>query len=103
GLAIDRDDLGGSVGQRRDPGHEAKLEGAGVERGKDVAKMIVRGRTVLVGPKPPQQIDLSLAKSRDVGESLCPGKNRQKKQQQHFRQRIINLVGLEAIQATTEM
>ena len=81
GLAVDRDHLGRRVGQRRDPGHEASLEGAGVERGKDVAEVIVRGRAVLIGSKPPQQIDLSLAKSRDVSESLCPGKNRQKYQQ----------------------
>jgi hypothetical protein len=40
-LAIDRDDLGWRVRQRRDPGHEAKLEGAGVERGEDIAEMIM--------------------------------------------------------------
>ena len=71
-LAIDRDHLGGCVRQRRHPGHEAKLEGAGVKRGKDMAEMIVRGRAVYVGPKSPQQFDLPLAKSRDVGECLRP-------------------------------
>jgi hypothetical protein len=78
GLAIDRDDLGRRVGQRRDPGHEASLEGAGVERGKDIAEIIMGGRAVQIGPKPSQQFDLLLAKTRDVGERLGPRKNRQR-------------------------
>lgn len=41
GLAIDRNDLGRDVGQRRDPRHKAKLEGAGVERGQNIAAMIM--------------------------------------------------------------
>ena len=77
-LAIDRDDLGRRVRQRRDPGHEAKLEGAGVERGEDIAEMIMGGRTVHIGPKPPQEFDLALAKPRYVGERLRPRENRQK-------------------------
>jgi len=52
-LAIDRDDLGRRVRQRRNPGHKAKLEGASVERGEDIAEMIMRGRAVHIGPKPP--------------------------------------------------
>jgi hypothetical protein len=34
------------VRQRSDPGHEAKLEGTGLERGEDIAEMIMRGRAV---------------------------------------------------------
>jgi hypothetical protein len=71
-LGIDRDDLGWRVCQRRDPGHEAKLEGTGIERGEDIAEMIMGGRTVHIGPKPPQQFDLALAKPRYVGERLHP-------------------------------
>ncbi len=102
-LAIDRDHLGGGVGQRRHPGHEAKLEGAGVERGKDIAEMIMRGRAVHIGPKPPQQLDLPLAKSRDVGECLRPRKNRQKNQEQHFRERRIHFAGLTMIRQPAEI
>ena len=75
--SLNRDHLGGCVRQRRHPGHKAKLEGAGVKRGKDIAEMIVRA-CVYIGPKSPQQFDLPLAKSRDVGECLRPRKNRQK-------------------------
>ena len=102
-LAIDRDDLGRRVRQRRDQGHEAKLKGAGVERGKDIAEMIMRRRAIHIGPKPPQQINLPLAKSGDVGERLRPRKNRQKNQQKDFRQRIINFARLTMIRQTIEM
>ena len=43
-----------------------------MERGEDIAEMIMRWRAVHIGPKPPQQFDLPLAKSRDVGERLRP-------------------------------
>src|SRR5450756_2014548 len=59
--------------------------------------MIMRGRAVHIGPKPSQQFDLPLAKPRDVGECLRPRKNRQKNQQQHFRERIIHFAGLTMI------
>ena len=41
GLAIDGDDLRRGPGQRRDPVDKAALERLGIERGEDVAKMIV--------------------------------------------------------------
>ena len=84
-------------------GHEAKLEGAGVERGEDIAEMIVGGRTVHIGPKPPQQFDLALAKPRHVGERLRPRENRQKNQEKHFRQRIIHFAGLTMVRQPLEM
>ena len=40
------------------------------------------------------EVRLPLAKPRYVGERLRPRKNRQKNQEQHFRQRIIHLAGL---------
>jgi hypothetical protein len=39
--------------------------------------MIMRGRPIHIGPEPPQQVDLPLAKPRNVGECLCSRKNRQ--------------------------
>jgi hypothetical protein len=65
--------------------------------------MIMRGRAVHIGPKPPQQIDLTLAKTRDVGERLRPRKNCKKNQQQYFRQRIIYLAGLTMIRQLAEI
>src|ERR1035437_894350 len=65
--------------------------------------MIMRGRAVHIGPKPPQQFDLPLAKSRDVGERLRARKNRQKNQQQHLRQRVIHLAGLTMIRQPAEI
>lgn len=76
---------------------------ASVERGKDIAEMIMRGRAVHIGPKTPQQIDLPLAKSRDVGKCLRPRKNRQENQQQHFRERVILFTDLMMILQLTEI
>jgi hypothetical protein len=95
--------LGGRVGQRRDPGHEARLKGAGVERGKDIAEMVMRRRAVHTGPKPPQQFDLPLAKARDIGERLRPRENRQKNQEQHLGERIIHFAGLTMIRQLAEI
>ena len=39
-LAIDRDDLSWRVGQARDPGHKAGLEGPGVKGGENIAKVM---------------------------------------------------------------
>ena len=73
------------VEQRRDPGRKAKLEGAGVEHGEDIAEMIMPGRAVHIGSKPPPQLDLTLAELRGADERLRPSKNRQKNQEQRLR------------------
>jgi hypothetical protein len=65
--------------------------------------MIMRGRAVHIGPKPPQQIDLTLTKLRDVGERLRPRKDCKKNQEQYFRQRIIYLAGLTMIRQLAEI
>jgi hypothetical protein len=48
--------------------------------------MIMRGRAVHIGPIPPQEFDLPLAKPRGVLNVSAPGKNRQKNQKKDFRQ-----------------
>jgi len=49
-LAIDSNDLGRRL--RRDPGDEAAPEGLRVERGDNIAQMIMRGRAVATGAEP---------------------------------------------------
>ena len=78
-LAIDGDDLGRHLGQRRDPGDEAALEGLRVERGENITQMIMCGRAVRYGePIPPpraepaQEVELLFAKAGDVGKRLSP-------------------------------
>ena len=63
----------------------------GVERGENIAQMIVRGRAVAIGPEPAQQIELLLAKAGDVGEGLRPRQHREQAQQQDFIERINDL------------
>src|SRR6266566_6917177 len=67
------------------------------------AAMIVRRRAVHIGPKPPQQFDLPLAKPRNIGKRLRPRKNRQKNQEQHLRERIIHFAGLTMIRQPAEI
>ena len=45
-FAIDGDHIRGGAGQRRNPAHEATLELVGIERGKNIAELIMRGRAV---------------------------------------------------------
>ena len=61
-LAIDGNHIRRRAGQRGHPGDEAVLELLGVESGKNVAELIVRGRTVAKRPKPAQKAELLLAK-----------------------------------------
>src|ERR1700730_6586727 len=65
--------------------------------------MVMRRRAVHIGPKPPQQFDLPLAKPRDVGERLRPRENRQKNQEQHLRERIIYFAGLTMVRQPAEI
>jgi hypothetical protein len=44
----------GAPGQRRYPSHEAALELLGVERRKNIAEMIVRGRSIAKRSEPAQ-------------------------------------------------
>jgi hypothetical protein len=67
-LAIDGNHIGRRAGQRSHPGHEALLELVGVESGKNVAELIVRGRTVAKRPKPAQKAEFLLAKQGNIDE-----------------------------------
>ena len=62
-LAVDGDDLGGRFDERRNPGDEAASERLGVERGEDVAEMIMRRRAVLERPEAAQQTKASFRQS----------------------------------------
>ena len=55
GLAVDGDHPRRHPGHRGDPGDEAALELLGVERGEDVAEMIVGRRAVLERPEAAKQ------------------------------------------------
>ncbi len=61
---------------RRHPGHEATPEALSVERGEDIAEMIVARRPVGEGTETAQQAKLLLAKPRNVGETLRARQNR---------------------------
>ena len=72
GLAVDGDHALWRAGQRGDPGCEASLEMFGVQGREDVAKMIVRGRSVPKWPEPPEQIELLGPEAGDVDEGVRP-------------------------------
>ena len=93
----------GVFGQRRHPGDEAALERLGVERGENVAEMIMRRRAVRERPEPAQQLELLLAEPRDVGERLRAGQNRQQAQEQDLIERIDHLAGWPMIRHVFEI
>ncbi len=102
-LAVDGDDVGGRLGQRRHPGNEAALERLRVERGEDIAELVMRGRAVLEGPEAAQEVDLRLAKERNFGERLGAGENGEQAQQQDFIERINHFALLPAIRHVLEI
>ncbi len=65
--------------------------------------MIVRGRAILEGPEPAQEVKLLLAKPLDVAEGLRTGQNRQQSQKQDFGERIIHLAGLTMVRQVLEV
>jgi len=104
-LAIDGDDLGRRLGQccglRKlcsqsllRPIDETALKGRRVERGENIAQMILRGRAVAIAEKSAQEVELLFAKAGDVGERLGPRQHREKAEQQDFIEPIGELAGL---------
>ena len=102
-FAIDGDDLGGRLGQRRHPIDKAPLERAGVERGENIAQRVMGRRAIRERAKPPQQVDLLRAEPGDVGETIGVGEHRQKTEQQHLVERINHLAGLPTIRHVIEI
>jgi hypothetical protein len=90
-------------GQRRNPGDEATRESLGVQRGENVAQVVVTRHPVGERAQAAQQSELPFAKARDVGETLRPRQNRQQRQKQDFIQRIGHFSGLPMIQQVIEM
>jgi len=93
-LAVDGDQIRRRAGHCRHPSHEAALEGRGVERGKNIAEVVVGRRSVAKRPEPAQKVDLLLAEPGDIDERLRSAQHRQQTQQQHLGERIDNLAGL---------
>ncbi len=59
-------------GKRGNPRPEAAPEFFRVERGKNIAEVIMRGRSIAKRPEPAQETDLLLAEPRDVDKRLPP-------------------------------
>src|SRR5436190_419714 len=83
--------------QRRpsgDPGNEATLERLGVNRGEDVAQVIVRRRPIAKRPEAAQQRELLRPEPGDIDEGLRPGQHREQRQHKHLVERIHHLAAL---------
>ena len=102
GLAVDGDQLGRRAGERGDPGHEAPLEGLGVQRGEEVARMVVRGGTLGEGAQAAQKRQLARTEPGDVGEAPGPRQNGEKRQQQNLIQRTSHFPCLPVIRHIIE-
>src|ERR1700690_4153629 len=102
-LAVDRHHALRNADQRGDPGHEAALEVLRVERGEDVAEMVVRWRTVEEWPEASQKLQFHVAKPGDIDEGFGPGQHREQRQQEHLIERIRDLAALTRIRHILEM
>jgi hypothetical protein len=54
------------------------LEFLGVERGKNIAEVIVRWRSVVKRQEPAQEFEFPFAEPSNVGDRLSTGEHRQK-------------------------
>lgn len=93
-LAVNGDHFPPRSGQRRNPGDETTLKLPGVERGENIAQVIMRRRSIAKGQKPAQKSELCFPEQRDVGDRFRPAQNREQTQQQHFAEWITNLASL---------
>jgi len=94
GLAVDGDHFGRNSGLRRDPGDKATLEWLRVERGQDVAQVVVRRRPVLERPEASEKRQLQSAEPGYVRNRLRPGDDGKQAQQQNLIERIFHLAPL---------
>jgi hypothetical protein len=88
---------------RGDPRNEATPEHLGVERGQNIAEVIVRGRPILEASEALEQGQLQPAKLGDIGNRLRPGDHGQQTQQQNLTERIFDLSGLPRITQPLEI
>jgi hypothetical protein len=102
-LAIDRNHPGRHADEVCYPGDEAALERLGIERGEDIAEMIVGGSAVAKRLEPAKQTELLLAEPRDIHERLRPGQHRQQAQQHHLSKRIHHLRTLPRVRQILEI
>ena len=86
----------GAWSVRMRPGDKATQEGLAVQRGDNVAQMVVARRPIGEATEAAQQPELPLAEARNVNP-FRPRMNRQQRQEQDFIQRIGHFAGLPMI------
>lgn len=79
------------------------MERLRIERGENIAQMVVRRRAVLERPEATQKINLLLAEPRDIGEGLRSRQHGEQAQEQDLVERIDNFPGLSAIRHIFEI
>ena len=91
------------TGQRRHPGHETALELVRVERGEDVAQVVVGRRSIGERPEPAEKVELLFAEAGNIDEGIGTRQHREERQKQDLVQRIHDLAALARIGHFLEM
>src|SRR6516165_1222864 len=102
-LAVDGDHVGRRPGQSCRPSDEAALEPLRVERGQDVAQMVVGRCAVAKRPEASQKRNLLLSKARYVDDGFSASKDCHQAQQQHFIERVDHFPALTRVRQISEM
>ena len=74
-----------------------------VERGEDVAEMIVRRRAVEERTEAPEQVEFHATEPGNIDEGFGPGQHREQCQQEHFLERIHHLAALAPVRHIFEI
>ena len=103
GLAVDRDQFGQDPGLRRDPGDKATPEWLGVERGQDVAQVVVHRVPSSKGRKRLRKASLCRPNLAMVRDRLRPGDDGEQAQQQNLIERIFDLAALRSAERPADL
>ena len=79
------------------------LEFLGVERGEDIAELIMRRRAIRKRSEPAQKVELPRPEAGDFHEAFRSRQDRQQAQQQHLIKRVDHLATLPRVRQRPEM
>ncbi len=99
-LAVDGDDVERRLGRRAHSGHEVAPERLGVERGENIAEVVVARRAVGEWQKAAHESQLLLTEPREIGETFSA---RQQGEQQNLIKPVGHLSRLPMIGPTSEV
>jgi len=103
GQAVDGDHALRYSGDRRHPGGEAALELFGIQRGQDIAEVIVRGRAVAERAEAAEQIPLFHPEDGNIGDGLGARQHGEQAEEKDLLKRVTHFASLPGVVEVLEI